>query len=115
MKNFITYPLGIGHGSFQAIVGLKNEVHNTFLGILIENGLIVAVVFVIIYVVIPFRLLLGFKNQRRYVLLLIYLHLELFAYQLTVYGLRQRIFWIEMALIYSAIFHLRNKNVANIK
>ena len=113
-NNFAYYPLGIGHGNFQAVVGLKNEVHNTFLGILIENGWIVFLGFAFLYLIFPISALTIIKKDRKIALFLIYVHLEMVAYQMTVYGFRQRIFWIELALIYSAILFLKWKDNAKV-
>lgn len=113
-NNFGYYPLGIGHGNFQTVAGLKNEVHNTFLGLLIENGWMVFLCFTLLYF-LPIKSLSAIKKDRRVILLLMYVHLEMAVYQMTVYGFRQRIFWIELALIYSAIFSLKwDKNAKNV-
>jgi O-antigen ligase len=61
---FLEHPLiGIGSGAFHAFSDIKSAVHNTFLSVLVETGVIGLALFVIILVIIVLEAIRQPKHQ----------------------------------------------------
>lgn len=107
--NFGYYPLGIGFGGFQEYFAYKNEVHNSFLGVLIEQGWLQFLIVIWLLLIFPAWLFVKhMRSSKHLVVLILYLFAAMVIYQLSVYGLRQRIFWISLALFYG-FFHVERQ------
>lgn len=112
LQNFENHPiLGVGTGMFSSTYKI-NEVHNTFFGILAENGLAGFIVFLFWWTLI-LKFLLDSKNlcssQGKLIIrLTLGAFFVLAIYQLTTNGLRQRPFWFVPALVISASIAVRN-------
>lgn len=106
--NFIHYPSGIGLGQFQKFFDYKNEVHNTFLSLLIELGWAVGLGFTFFYIVIITSILMYGSGKNDLIKLLLYIHCFFIAYQIFNYGFRQRIFWLEFSWAVYSCFSLLN-------
>ena len=98
---------GTGSGMFSATYRI-NEVHNTYIGILAENGPIAFAAFVLWWGVVGFVLARaafgrGGDGQRLIARLAFGAFLSLALYQVTTNGLRQRPFWFVTAAAVCAV------------
>lgn len=88
---------GMGPGNFSHVTGNRHEVHNTYLGLLAENGLIGILLFLLMVTIIFFKLcMLRTRSRNDNVLraMLIFLLSIILFYAAASFGIRQRTFWI---------------------
>jgi O-antigen ligase len=103
-QNWLKSPLfGFGPGAFADRFNYEFEVHNTYLGVLIEQGLagvlLILAPFAILSWLLAGRWFAEPDPEQKLLILSILLALAIiFLYGLTVYGLRQRVFWITVGL-----------------
>lgn len=106
-ENFENHPfLGIGSGMFGETYG-SNEIHNTYITILAENGLLAFIVFVLwwglIWTVLWRANRIAKGDNRPIFRLILGAFLSISLYQLTTNGMRQRPFWFVPAIAISAV------------
>lgn len=120
--NWTNYPFwGVGLGNFQVVFDFKKEVHNTYLGVLIEQGLIgLFLLFGLLGIVLK-RLMATrpLRDEARILkTVLIGVIALLLIYGLTSFGLRQRVFWLSlgmaMAFVKCAAFERRALHISRI-
>ncbi len=103
IRHFMDHPiLGIGPGNFPAVFHM-NEVHNTYFGVLINQG-IPSLIFLlgwlatVLYIGWSYRHAFN-QQQSKIVLCLWFGFVLLLIYGLTMFGLDQRHFWIMAGLL----------------
>jgi len=106
IQNFSNHMfLGTGSGLFSQTYR-TNEVHNTYMSILGENGLIAFLIMIYWWLLMLVNIHRSIKNatgENRLILKLgLYAFLALIIYQMTTNGMRQRPFWFTPALTLSA-------------
>lgn len=107
--------IGTGSGMFGRTYRL-NEIHNTYVSILAENGLISFVIFLfwvsLIFAVILKTSAMARGNDRLIMRLLIGAFLSLLIYQMTTNGMRQRPFWFVPAIALCVTAAIRRDSLA---
>ncbi|WP_176251318.1 O-antigen ligase family protein [Sulfitobacter sp. HGT1] len=93
--------LGIGPGNFEHVTGNRNEVHNTYFGLLMEHGAFGLLLFLLFIAILIFQVLKfrGGAGQHRMIgNLVVFVLLIILLYSASSFGLRQRTFWIAIGL-----------------
>jgi hypothetical protein len=117
LSNLHNHPIfGTGSGMFTYTYNM-NEIHNTYMSILVENGMIAFVVFVLWWAALGLTLarrsLQGPSAHARYVArLALGAFVALSLYQLTMNGMRQRPFWFVPALAVASTAIVRRTDAA---
>jgi len=95
--------VGVGPGNGQDVYGLRFEIHNTYVNVLVEEGLLGTVLLFGIFVVsfqAGVRMVRMSRGRFRAVGIgLLSGQMTLLAYGVTMYGLRQRELWIMVGLL----------------
>lgn len=107
-ENWYQHPLlGVGPGNFKLAFDHEHEVHNTYLGVLMEHGALGLILLLLLFISIFSSIILSpqphNKNERIIRVLIILLLLLSLAYGITNFGLRQRVFWITLGLCFAVI------------
>ena len=101
-SNWLNYPFwGVGLGNFQVVFDFKKEVHNTYLGVLIEQGMIGLMLLFGLLGIVMLRLFSvrpSDDEARLIKIVLMGIIFLLCVYGLTSFGLRQRVFWLSLGM-----------------
>ena len=114
LQNFEKHPLlGVGSGMFSSTYQVK-EIHNTYISILAENGVLSFIIFAVWWLMILYLILRearGLRGQDRLLLRLAFgAMLALSMYQATTNGMRQRPFWFVPAICLAAVVIVRHRS-----
>ncbi|SDB81081.1 O-Antigen ligase [Pelagirhabdus alkalitolerans] len=111
MEAFETSPfLGVGSGNFNEIVG--DASHNSYLEILVENGIFGIMIFTIIFVLLIYicivNVMKAFKERKTHALSVSLIILNILIYQLTAAAIQYRILWVILPLIFANYYKYSN-------
>ena len=99
--------LGVGPGNFKQAFQHDHEVHNTYLGVLMEHGAVGLAIVLLLFASVFGAVVLApnprRNNEKIIRILICLLLLLLFAYGITNFGLRQRVLWITLGLSLAAV------------
>lgn len=98
-----SFVFGVGPARFHAVAKVtNNEVHNTYLGVLIGTGVVGLVLLLLFLAAVVVRGTICLSKQVQYFatpILLLSGFVCLLAYGMLMYGLGQRVFWLGVGLV----------------
>lgn len=115
MENLHRWPVfGVGPANFKNVLGSRHEVHNTYLGLLVEQGLVGVALYLVLVTSAVFAIWFACRNSKidtlNYALMGFFLaFLLILIYGLVTFGIRQRIFWIVLGLTLAAVRIIGNQ------
>jgi O-antigen ligase len=98
--------LGVGPGNFSFAYNHRHEIHNSFLGVFVEQGLpglLLLISFVGITLYYGYRFSVGPSGQARLMQSAVIAFFVINVYGLFSFGIRQRIFWLAAGLVVCGI------------
>jgi len=98
--------LGVGPGNFSFAYDHRHEIHNSFVGVFIEQGvpgLLLLGSFVGLTLYFGYRFSLGHSDQARLMQSTVIAFFVINVYGLFSFGIRQRIFWLAAGLVICGI------------